>query len=358
MAASEEYVFEMTDTENNIKFYFDGGNIAIQNAITKYTNQKIYVFRKMSEEEFKKTVKAGGFVMDNVKPSKARTAEKWYSEAIEHTQQFNNRGVQGNQTVAEVAVDKPTYEMDTKKNAIPQSGSRNLQPREGRPFNVTNTELLDTATSKGKVNVGLKGVENVEAFNKSVLNIRKIDPDILINENAALTWLRRNKLAAGLLAVGVVVDAASLVMSFVADGCTVGKSTAINVAEIVGGVAGAEAMTAAVTSIAGALNVVIPGIGIAIGAMIGAIIGALIAGGLMSFFLTVPKSVAGPGPPIPEFDPYPDVYGVPETEVNPALTGPPELAVNPAPSGAPPTGFDTNATGFPDMGMDTRPLGK
>ncbi len=73
-----------------------GGNLtpaAVGHAIAGAKKQ--YVYRKMAEAEFLKTMEQGGMLHPEAKNPKkaqqvARTGEKWFTESLQHTRGFDN----------------------------------------------------------------------------------------------------------------------------------------------------------------------------------------------------------------------------------------------------------------------------
>lgn len=272
--------------------------------------KKQYVYRKMAEAEFTKTLEKGGILYPEARNPRsaervARVGEKWFTESLQHTRGFNNQGASGSQVVAEFEVHKPGYKNIKTHHTIPQAGSRGRQPARGRPFNVTNTERLGNHP-KEKVNIGLKGRQNIDMFNEHVISVQKINPDSVMNKTSALRWLRRSKLTAFAGAVGVIVDAGSLILSVIEDGGKFGPSTKVTLAGIGGSALGG--------SIGAAIGSILPGIGTFIGGFIGGLIGSLVGNGIMNFFLGYSPAVPGPGLPAAEWDNPFQAYPEPEWE--------------------------------------------
>lgn len=241
--------------------------------------------------------------------------------------------------------EKAIYAKDIKEHSIEQRGSKGRQPKEGRLFNVMNRERLSDHP-KSKVNVGLKGVQNVDKFNEHVISVRKVDPQSLMNKTEALRWIRRNKLHVLGGAVGVILDGVSLILSLIEDSGEFGRSTTLTTADIGGGVLGGM--------IGGAIGSLLPGIGTAICSFIGSLIGSLIANGITRFFLSLtPVTQPGPGPPLLQTNPQTTMYGQPPLQLRTSATsGPPRLGVHAGkqgqlktmftvPKGAPKSFFNT-----------------
>ena len=310
-----------------------------------------YVYRKMAEKEFEEVLKTRGMLHPQATNPKnaqqvARTGEKWFTEAIEHSRAYNRSNAEGTQVVAEFEVDRKGYTRDIKEHSIEQHGSKARQPKEGRLFNVTNRErLMDHP--KGKVNVGLKGVQNVDKFNEHVISVRKIDPHSLMNKTEALRWLRRNKLHVLGGAVGVILDGVSLILSLIDDGGEFGRSTTLTTADIGGGALGGM--------IGGAIGSLLPGIGTAICSFIGSFIGSLIANGITRFFLSLtPVTQPGPGPPVLQTNPHTTMYGQPSLRLKTSATsGPPRLGVHAGKQEPPKTTF-TVPKGAPKSFFNTK----
>ncbi len=245
----------------------------------------------------------------------------------------------GKQVVAEFEVHKPGYQQIKTDHTIPQAGSRQHQPAQGKPFNVINTERLGNHP-QGRVNIGLKGQQNVDMFNEHVISVKKINPDSFFNKTSALRWLRRNKLTAFAGAIGVILDAGALTLSVIEDGGEFGPSTKVTLAEIGGGAVGG--------SIGAAIGSLLPGIGTVVCGFIGAFIGSLIGNGIMSFFLGYSPTVPGPGLPAAEWEnppqetPQPAVWNSSGYDVKPPTRPEWNASANP-PAGE----WGTQTTGFP-----------
>lgn len=286
-------------------------NAAVQSAVARGAEEtadgirrpkRRYVYRDLSEAEFEGVLKQKGMLHPEASnPRKARkvarTGEKWITEAIEHARQYKKQGP-GREVTVEIELPESGYQADVKGDAIGQAGSKARQPSSGRPHNVTNTELIHNHP-EGKVNVGLKGVENVDKFNQHVISVKKIDPDGLMSQTKALRFLRRNKFKstmATLGIVGVIVDGATMTLALVediGDDGKIGRQSITTFANIAGGVAGGigggkvgGAIGAAIGSLLGG-----PGVGTAVGATIGSLIGAflgsLLAEGVTNFVFDV-----------------------------------------------------------------------
>ena len=265
--------------------------------------------------------------------------EKWFTESQMHSTSYKNRGVQGPESTLEFRMDKPGYEK-IRQGAIHQAGSKSQQPKQGTKFNIFNKERL-RGHPKGKVNVGLKGADNVAEFNKSVINVRKIDPKSFWRK-PGLRALGRNKLAVGLGALGVIIDAGAITIAVIEDGGEFGRTTQTTLAQIGGGFAGAN-----LGALVGSL---IPGLGNLIGAFIGGLIGSLVAGGITAFFLDV-APVCTPGPPLMDTDPF--LQPQPSMGLQIGASGCPQLDVDTSMSG-PSMGLETGAQGYPRAGFETR----
>jgi len=155
-----------------------------------------YVYRKMGEEEFDSVRQQRGLpTVDNP------TKEKWITEEIGHSRTFKTekKGVQPQQPekVVEFKVRKKQYKQDVKDHMIDQRGSakenRARIDRGERPYNLCNRERL-TEFPERKVNVGLKGPENIGNFNDTVITIKAVDPHAFKNKNTFTRWVSKNKL--------------------------------------------------------------------------------------------------------------------------------------------------------------------
>lgn len=214
MASHVSYV-EATNRKTGKKFYIECDNEADQENIldkfglvgstmeataVAFPNNSTYVFRKMAEEEFKLVKDSQKMPYPKCNPNeKGKVGEKWLTESIQHTREYHNASNKGPDVVAEFTVDKKGYR-NIRENAIPQRGSRAAQPKDGTYHNIYNKERIPEQSNVR--NLGLKGKQNVDAFNEHVLRISKIDPHSYVNKNTVLRWVRRNKVQAGLQQLG------------------------------------------------------------------------------------------------------------------------------------------------------------
>ena len=293
-----------------------------------------YVFRKMSAEEFNIVLQDKG--LPTVSNS---TAEKWITEEIGHERRFRNRGVeQGTpEKVAEFKVDRQGYNKAIKEHMIPQRGAarqnRARIARGERPYNVSNRERLGQYPER-RVNVGLKGPENIKAFNETVITVKEVNPTAFKNKNAFTRWVSKNKLGIGLATVGFALDAASITMAVLDDNGSWGKHTTMGIAGgYAGGAIGAE--------IGAAIGSVFPLVGTAIGGFIGALLGGILgslgAEVFAGIWVSLRHIAPGPGPPPliwdlethnpPPLDTESDVLGPPELDQDlTSLNGAPDLS--------------------------------
>lgn len=168
-----------------------------------------YVYRKMCEEESNSARQQGGLPTVD-KP----TEEKWITEEIGHSRTFGQP--QQPEKVVEMKVREKLYKKGIKDHMIDQRGSKERNrlriDRGERPYNLSNRERLREFPER-KVNVGLKGPENIKVFNDTVITLKAVDPHAFKNKNAFTRWVSRNKLGIGLAAVGVALDVASITMA-------------------------------------------------------------------------------------------------------------------------------------------------
>lgn len=317
------------------------------------SRQYTYVYRKMSKEEFECIKKTKDLILQTTKKAKMHTAEKWITETMAHTAKYNNKGAVGEQKVAEIKVQKPAYKK-IREEAIPQAGSKAKQPKlgEGKPYNITNAELLKD--HPGKLNMGIKGKENLDKFNKHIVSIREVNVDTFRKDSAILKWIKRNKLAASVTAIGIMIDVTNITLSVIGDGGKFGHETQVTTGEIIGGVAGAELAILAGAKIGAALGSVVPGIGNFIAGVIGGIIGSLIGGSIVRFFHTLFEK------PLVNLDDMP----VLETDPTPTINSPPYDCEKEAfgvptpeylqPFGVPSDDFLDDSVGVPTPYFDTR----
>jgi len=244
-----------------------------------------YLYRKMAPEEFAESLKIRGIVDVDTgpRPQGIKTGEKWLTEDLTHTRRFKPSE---NQTVGEFRMPSDQYKK-LREKAIPQQGSRALNQNQEIPSNLWHTELLRDVP--GKRNFGLKGNANIYEFNSHVISVKQIDPASVTNRNAALHWLKNNKLTAAMTATGVALDGTTLIFAIIEDK-GIGKNVVVYVSEIgLGHLAG---------YIGGLIGTsLLPGLGTIIGGIIGGLIGSLI-GSLTSFFFGYNCVASGLGQPV------------------------------------------------------------
>lgn len=310
-----------------------------------------YVYRKMCEEEFDSARQQGGLPTVD-KP----TEEKWITEEIGHSRTFKTekKGGQPQQPekVVEVKVREKPYKKDIKDHMIDQKGSKERNrpriDRGERPYNLSNRERLREFPER-KVNVGLKGPENIKVFNDTVITLKAVDPHAFKNKNAFTRWVSRNKLGIGLAAVGVVLDAASITMAVQDDKGYWGKHTTVALSGISGGYAGG----AIGAEIGAALGSVFPLVGTVfggfIGALLGGILGSLGAEAFAGIWVSLRNVAPGPGPPPLMWDL--ETNNPPPLDMEREARGPPELRYDLTPvKGAPDLDIDlSNVHGAPTM---------
>lgn len=338
MATSEENIYlveyngdgnvvfvdtEEIDDRHVIYALGDGAGAAGAQRILEQRKYK-YVYRKMCQEEFDLVRQNKGLPTVN-----SPRREKWITEEIGHQRTFRNRGVQPQQPekVAEFKVCKKQYKRDIKGHMIEQAGSKlknrtRISKRE-RPYNVCNREHLRRYPEK-KVNVGLKGPENIRAFNETVITVKAVDPHAFKNKNAFTRWVSRNKLGISLATVGFALDAASITMAVLDDKGKWGKHTTMALSSISGGYAGG----AIGAEIGAALGSVFPFVGTAfggfIGCLLGGILGSLGAEAFAGIWVSLRNVVPGPGPPPLMWDL--ETHDPPPLDVECEVQGPPEVS--------------------------------
>lgn len=336
---SGQRIYVQSDNVNVADFLGGAGGALAPVAHAGRDRNTTYVFRKMGEGEFNATMskqKMQPGVTDN-----PRTREKWFTEHMDHSRAFHNKGVTEAERVAEFAVKKGGYK-EMRGQAIPQEGSRKFQPRTGDLKNLTNQEQLHHRPNK--FNIGLKGDGNVAKFNDQVLSVAEVDPHSFMNKNEALMWCRRNKFHAAMGAIGIAIDVGYVTVSLIEDDGRFGPKTQVAVGEIVGGLAGAEAAVMIGSAIGSALGSVVPGIGNIVIGFIGGLIGAIIGSGIVKalrFWFCGGHVAPGPGAPLLDTDPYPTARGVPDSGYVTQARG------------VPPQQWQTNTRGAPSMGLNT-----
>jgi hypothetical protein len=87
------------------------------------------------------------------------------------------------------------------------------------------------------LNLGLKGKQNVDAFNKTMLRVSNIHPQSNFNTSTVLQWVKRNRIQK---AIGIAIDVARVTISIIDDKVSVRESTQILLGQIVRKYAGAE----------------------------------------------------------------------------------------------------------------------
>lgn len=268
---------------------------------------------------------------------------------MEHPRKFNNKGYTGPDKVVEFAVDKNAYEK-LSEAAIPQAGSSKIQPKLGTRHNVYNKELIEHVPNRK--NIGLKGRPNVDTFNEAVISVTEINPNTLTNKSSILKWIRRNKLSAAVVAIGVVIDVTAITITAIEEG-GFGTRTKVVIGETIGGMVGSAAAVAIGAQIGAALGTVVPGIGNVVLGFIGGLIGALIGGSITSFIFRVDPVAPGLGPPVLDTDPKETVHGVPGDGMSTGAMGAPSLGSYTDDYGPPNLGMDTGAIGTPGADYET-----
>lgn len=366
MAAAEE-IAEATEKNTGQKFYIKTENEADREDILgkigvigetagsiamAYPDNTTYVFRKMALDEFNLTKDAQKLL----KPltTNPRKGEKWITESISHSKGYQNRGrLNIPEGVAEIQVDKMGYK-NIRDNAITQYGSKAHQPREGPLINVYNKERL--LNEPNKLNIGLKGHDNVDAFNRHVVNISKVDPNSFMNKNKVVRWIRRHKLQTAGIAIGIAIDTAHIIISVISDDGSFGKSTQFALGNIAGGMLGAEMAAVIGAQIGAALGSIVPVWGNIILGFLGGLIGSLVGGSVVElarYLFCVSPVAPGPGVPILDTDPYPTYHGVPDNDLETNATGY-ELQEDTGAIGIPSMGLQTGAKGVPKSEYKTR----
>lgn len=288
---------------------------------TKYK----YVFRKMCAEEFNSVLQQKPKGLPTVQNP---GAEKWITEEIGHQRVFKNSGVkQGTpEKVAEFKVHEQRYNNAIKDHMIPQHGSaqQNLARIEkgDRPYNVFNRERLKEYPER-RVNVGLKGPENIKAFNETVITVKEVNPFAFKNKNAFTRWVSKNKFGIGLATIGFALDVASITMAVLDDKGSWSKHTTMALSSIGGGYAGG----AIGGEIGAAIGSVFPLVGTAIGGFIGALLGGILgslgAEAFAGIWVSLRYIAPGPGPPPLMWDL--ETHNPPSLETESDVLGPPEL---------------------------------
>lgn len=141
------------------------------------------VYRTMPEEVGKQAVKSGELPAGH--NQRGPMGETWVSESAKHQKPYLEA-----KRAQQPELNMKTYQVETsakalknvKSETVPQQGSgrlsRNLVEAGERPKNVTNAEQI-RGHPKGKQNIGIKGQENLSDFNKTVRNIKEVDPNVL-----------------------------------------------------------------------------------------------------------------------------------------------------------------------------------
>ena len=318
-------------------------------------NNNTYVFRKMTVEEFKLVKDSQQMTYPKCNPrSKVHVGEKWITESMQHSREYHNASVKVPEAVAEFTVNKKGY-TNIRENAIAQRGSRNSQPKNGPYRNVYNKERIPDQSNM--LNLGLKGKQNVDDFNKHIVSISKIDPHSYVNKNPFLLWVRRNKVQACAVAIGISIEVAYVTVSIIDDKGSFGKSTQIAFGEIAGGIVGAELAAVIGAKIGAAIGIIVPIWGNIIIGFIGGLIGSLIGGAIVQvaqYVFCVAPASPGPGVPILDTDPYPTYTGIPDQGLNDNVHGVPGQEHDTEAFGVPSIGLDTGAFETPESEYRTR----
>ncbi len=156
---------------------FDGvaGYNAGQAAIKlRNARANVKLHRVAGEAEIENSVKAGKLVKQV-----GKNGEAWVSEGMEHTKAYHDSRPFANKGIMEIEIPRDALNK-IKADMIKQEGSRVVQKvrvSEGQaPANIFNREGLQN-NPQGKVNIGIKGKANLQAFNDRIVVIRKISPD-------------------------------------------------------------------------------------------------------------------------------------------------------------------------------------
>ena len=366
MASHVSYM-EATNSKTGNKFYIecdneaDKGNIldkfGLVGSTTEATavtlpNNSTYVFRKMPEEEFSFVKDSQKMPYPKCKPKK--TGEKWLTESMQHSREYHNASNNGPDVVVEFTVDRKGYR-NIREKAIPQKGSKAAQPKDGTHHNIYNKERIPEQSNMR--NLGLKGKQNVDAFNEHVLRISSIDPNSYVNKNRVLRWVRRNKVQAGVVAIGIAIDVAYVTVSIIDDEGSLGESTQIALGDIAGSITGAKLGVAIGAKIGAAIGTIVPVWGNIILGFIGGLIGSLIGKGIVQltrYLFCVAPASPGPGVPILDTDPYSTYTGIPDQGLDDNVCGVPDEEYDTGAFGISSMGLDTGAFGTPESDYRTR----
>ena len=103
----------------------------------------------------------------------------WVSESIEHSKGFSKNRPYKDPSVMKIEVPK-AYEQQVKAGAIKQYGSsveQAARAAQGKgPANLLNSERI-AGNSQGHVNIGLKGVKNVQSLNDHIIKISNVSAE-------------------------------------------------------------------------------------------------------------------------------------------------------------------------------------
>ena len=277
-----------------------------------------YVYHKGFENDFNLIQETGGF-RTNITP----TQEVWVAEEIAHQRRYKPGQPL---KCSEFKVDRQKYQKAVKDHITKQKGSKMVNQERiangERPLNVFNRERIEDYPPR-KVNVGIKGPENVKAFNEIVISVKEANPHAFKNKNAFTRWVSRNKLGVGMAAVGLMLDAANITIAVQNDKGHWGKHTTLALSSISGGYVGG----AVGAKIGAALGSVFPIVGTAIGGFIGALLGGILgslgAEAFAGIWVSLRRVAPGPGPPPLMWDL--ETQGPPPQGTELDIQGPPDL---------------------------------
>ncbi len=149
---------------------YTAGNVANK---LRADRNNVKLYRTAPEAEVQQAIKTG-----KLSP-KGPNGEVWVSESIEHSQGFAKNRPYKDASVMKIDVPK-AYEQQVKAGAIKQYGSsveQAARAAQGKgSANLLNSERI-AGNSQGHINIGLKGVKNVQAFNDHIIKIGNVSAE-------------------------------------------------------------------------------------------------------------------------------------------------------------------------------------
>ena len=198
------------------------------------------------------------------------------------------------------------------------------------------------------LNLGLKGKQNVDVFNKTILRVSRIHPQSCLNTSTVPQWFGMNIMKEF---IGRVMNVVRLIKSIIDDKGSLKESTQILLGQMCGTYAAAELGAVIGAQIGAAIGIIIPVWGSIIIGLIGGLIGNLVGKRIVQlarYLFCVAPASPGPGVPILDTDPYQTYTGIPDQGLNNNVYGVRDEEKDKGAFGIPSMGLDTGAFGTPE----------